>query len=107
MAVWLRRRGYQLLERQFRCRYGEIDLIARAATGRSALWRSRPALTAGLPRPGRPSLPPSSARLRTAAALYLASQGGDCPCRFDVAEVYPGAQGNWETPEISYITNAF
>ena len=27
------RRGYQILERQYRCRWGEIDLIARAPEG--------------------------------------------------------------------------
>ena len=28
-AEWLRARGYRIAERQFRCRFGEIDLIAR------------------------------------------------------------------------------
>ena len=43
-------------------------------------------------------------RLRTTAQLYLAQTGqGECPCRFDVAEVYPSPAGY----EINYITNAF
>ena len=30
VAHWLRREGYQLLTGQYRCRFGEIDLIARS-----------------------------------------------------------------------------
>ena len=33
VADWLQARGCCLLERQFRCRYGEIDLIARDREG--------------------------------------------------------------------------
>ena len=28
-ARWLRRKGYTILERNYACRFGEIDLIAR------------------------------------------------------------------------------
>lgn len=107
VAVWLRRRGYQLLERQFRCRYGEIDLIARAGDGTVCFVEVKTRADSRFAQAREAVTPAKQRRLRTAAALYLASRGGDCPCRFDVAEVYPGAQGNWETPEISYITNAF
>ena len=30
VARWLRREGYQLLASQYRCRFGEIDLIVRS-----------------------------------------------------------------------------
>ena len=33
VADWLQARGCCLLERQFRCRYGEIDLIVRDREG--------------------------------------------------------------------------
>ena len=107
VAVWLQEGGFCLLERQFRCRYGEIDLIARAGDGTvcfievktrsdSRFARARESVTAAKQR-----------RLRTAAMVYLASQGWDGPCRFDVAEVYPGTKGGWGKPEIDYIINAF
>ena len=37
--------------------------------------------------------PAKQRRLRDAAAWYLAQTGEDCPCRFDVAEVYPAGPG--------------
>lgn len=106
VAGYLRERGYCLLDRQFRCRYGEIDLIARAEDGTvcfvevkaradSRFAQAREAVNAAKQR-----------RLRTAALVYLAGRDGDCPCRFDVAEVYPGP-GGWADPVINYIMDAF
>ena len=44
-------------------------------------------------------------KLRDAASWYLAQTGEDCPCRFDVAEVYPaGPDGR---RQIKYIISAF
>ena len=40
------------------------------------------------------------------ARTDLAQYQLDCPCRFDVAEVYPGPQG-WGRPVINYIESAF
>ncbi len=107
VAVALVRRGYQILERQYRCRWGEIDLIARAPEGilcfvevkarsRGAISTAREAVT-----------PAKQHRLREAAGWYLAQTGLDCACRFDVAEVYPDPAGRWERPEINYLINAF
>ena len=104
VARWLRGKGYRLLASQYRCRFGEIDLIARSREGilcfvevktrtSSRFAAAREAVTAAKQR-----------RLRTTAQLYLAQTSqGECPCRFDVAEVYPGPAGY----EINYITNAF
>ena len=104
VARWLRGQGYRILASQYRCRFGEIDLIARSREGilcfvevkartSSRFAAAREAVTAAKQR-----------RLRTTAQLYLARTGqGECACRFDVAEVYPGPAGY----EINYITNAF
>lgn len=104
VARWLRGQGYRILASQYRCRFGEIDLIARSREGilcfvevktrtSSRFAAAREAVTAAKQR-----------RLRTTAQLYLAQTGqGECPCRFDVAEVYPSPAGY----EINYITNAF
>lgn len=100
VAAALERRGYQVLERQYRCRWGEIDLIARSPDGvvcfvevktrsSAAFAQAREAVTAAKQR-----------RLRAAAGCYLAEQVlDDEPCRFDVAEVYG--------QRINYIISAF
>ena len=33
VARWLRGQGYRILASQYRCRFGEIDLIARSREG--------------------------------------------------------------------------
>ena len=102
-ARWLRQRGYTLLASQWRCRFGEIDLIARDRTGLLCFVevKLRGNLTVGLPREyvdGR-----KQERLRRAAALYMSVRELDEPARFDVAEVYE-EQG---TLRVEYLENAF
>lgn len=102
-AGYLRERGYDLLASQWRCRFGEIDLIARDPKGLLCFVevKLRSNLCVGLPREyvdGRKQV-----RLRTAAALYMSGRELDEPARFDVAEVYDvnGAL------RVEYLENAF
>ena len=47
-------------------------------------------------------------RLRITAEYYLAQTGqGECPCRFDVAEVYADGPHPQKAARIEYIENAF
>ena len=102
-ANYLRRRGYTLLASQWRCRLGEIDLIARRRGMVCFVEvKLRSGTAYGLPREFVDRR--KQEKLRSAAALYLSRQELDCPARFDVAEVY------WEEgkkPRIEYIENAF
>ena len=87
-AACLERQGYEILARQWRCRGGELDLIARDPKGTICFVevKRRGPGAIGLPREfvdGR-----KRERLRKAAAAYLAAAGFDGPARFDVAEVY-------------------
>lgn len=106
VARWLRREGYQLLASQYRCRFGEIDLIVRSPRGDSLLCGGEnPEQQPFCSAPGGGDSRPSSGSCRTTAQLYLAQTGqGECLCRFDVAEVYPAPEGE---PTINYIANAF
>ena len=102
-ARWLRQRGYTLLAGQWRCRFGELDLIARDRAGLLCFVevKLRGNLTVGLPREyvdGR-----KQERLRRAAALYMSVRELDEPARFDVAEVYE-EQG---VLRVEYLENAF
>ena len=101
---YLLARGCTLLDRQWRCRYGELDLVARDADGTICFVevKLRSAGAIGLPREavdGR-----KQARLRDAAALYLSTCETDAPARFDVAEVYAEDDGNLR---VEYLEDAF
>ena len=87
-AKYLRKRGYVLLASQWRCRLGELDLVARDKDGTICFVevKLRGGTDHGLPREfvdGR-----KRARLRAAAAVWLSLNESDAPARFDVAEVY-------------------
>lgn len=104
VAKFLRKRGYTLLASQWRCRFGELDLVAKDRRGTICFvevkLRSQGAIA--VPREfvdGR-----KQARLRTAAAAFLSTYQLDAPARFDVAEVYMENNGAFR---IEYLENAF
>lgn len=99
------RRGYELLERQYRCRWGELDLIVRSPEGVLCFVEVKTRSGTAIAEAREAVTPAKQGRLRRAAAWYLARTGLDCPCRFDVAEVYPDPM--WQRPQIHYISNAF
>ena len=105
-AQWLISRGYRITAKNFHSRYGEIDIIAedekyivfvevKTRSGRTA-GEAREAVT-----------PAKQGRLRRAATWYLAQTGLDCPCRFDVAEVYAPQGTDTHKPLIQLVENAF
>jgi len=103
VARYLRQKGYTLLASQWRCRFGELDLVARDRQGTLCIVevKLRGVGSIALPREFVDSR--KQQRLRSAAELYLASGGLDAPVRFDVAEVYD--EGG--SLRIEYIENAF
>ncbi len=102
-AEYLRKRGYTLLASRYRCRHGEVDLIAKKGSTLCFVEvKTRTNLSMGLPREyvdGR-----KQNRIRTTAACYLAQKELDCAIRFDVAEVMVDETGK---NRIEYIENAF
>jgi len=102
VAAYLRARGYEIVASQYRCRYGEVDLIARKGETLCFVEVKLRADTAfGLPREAVTAA--KQRRLRTTAEYYLSTHESDAPVRFDVAEVY--AAGG--AARIEYIENAF
>ena len=105
---YLRKHGYTLLASGFRCRMGEIDLIAQkndvlafveVKLRKSAAFApARTAVTG-----------PKQERIRITAAQYLAQHPelAQMRCRFDVAEVYAPMGMETPKPEICYLENAF
>ena len=105
-AGYLRRKGFRVTDVNWKCRFGEIDLIAEdgvylcfvevklrktAAYGSAASfvdWRKQQ-------------------RLRTAAELYLAGHPTGLQPRFDVIEIYAPQGTDTENPGIFHLENAF
>ena len=102
VARYLRQRGYTLLASQWRCRFGELDLVARDRQGTLCFVevKLRGSGAIALPREFVDSR--KQQRLRSAAEMYLSQQELDAPARFDVAEVY---EENGQL-RINYIENA-
>lgn len=106
VAEDLRRKGWKIVETNYRCRMGEVDLIAEK--GRYLVFvevklrksdrfgQAAEAVTAEKQR-----------KLRATAELYLAECKTELQPRFDVAEVYAPQGMQTKTPTISYIENAF
>lgn len=105
VAEWLAKRGCVILERQFRCRWGEIDLIARTGDGVLCFVEVKTRSARAIAPPRETVTPAKRRKLRDAASWYLACEELDCPCRFDVAEVYPADAGGRR--QINYIISAF
>lgn len=92
--------GYKVLEYNYRCRAGEIDIVARDGEYLAFVevkYRSDPAH-------GDPALSVNGKkqkRISRAASCYCAEHGygGSAPCRFDVASICGG--------EFRIIKNAF
>lgn len=105
VAEALERRGCEILERQYRCRWGEIDLIARTPSGILCFVEVKTRSASAIALPREAVTPAKQRRMRDAASWYLSQTELDCPCRFDVAEVYPADAGGRR--QINYITSAF
>lgn len=105
-AEWLRRRGWRIVGRNFRCRMGEVDIVA--ADGRYLAF-----VEVKLRKDGRYGAACEAVtlskqrKLRTAAEYYLLCHPTRLQPRFDVAEVYAPQGVRTERPDIYYIENAF
>lgn len=102
----LRRRGWEIQGLNYRSRFGEIDVIARAG-GILAFVEVKLRKNDRFA-PGRVFVTPEKQRkLRATAELYLMEHPGCEQPRFDVAEVYAPDGMATKTPQINYIQNAF
>ena len=106
-ADWLEKRGCVLVAANWRCRFGEIDLIAEDGDflcfvevklrKSDAYGRGAEAVD------GR-----KQEKLRITAECWLAEHpAGGLQPRFDVAEVYAPRGLGTERPQIQYVLNAF
>jgi putative endonuclease len=96
-AAWYESQGYEIVARNWSCRAGELDIVARR--GRLVVFcevKARSSGAFGLPVEAVGAL--KQARVRRLAALWFADQAssgrgvgaGGGPVRFDVASVLSG-----------------
>lgn len=104
VARYLRAKGYTLLASQWRCRFGELDLVAKDRRGTICFVevKLRGEGTIALPREFVDTR--KRAKLRSAASAYLSTHAPETAARFDVAEVYEDRDGKLR---IEYLENAF
>jgi len=103
-AKYLQKKGYTLLASQWRCRFGELDLVAKDKQGTICFVevKLRGSESIALPREFVDAR--KQARLRTTASAWLSMNEVDAPARFDVAEVYEEKNGMLR---VEYLENAF
>ena len=86
-ALWLRLKGYRILERRLKTRAGEIDLVAAAPLGPVCFIEVK---ARAMTRMAVEAVAPSQrTRIARAASLYLASRPGLAKrgARFDIVTV--------------------
>jgi putative endonuclease len=99
-AELLRRAGLRVVERNWRCRLGEIDLIAEEAGGTTVFAEVRMRSAGFFGGAAESVTAAKRARLLAAARLYLARRPG-AACRFDVFLI-DGAESR-----VQWIRDAF
>ena len=106
VAEDLRRRGWTVVARNFRCRMGELDIIAkneRYLIFVEVKLRKNDRFGAAC----EAVTPSKQRKLRSAAQFYLMGHPTALQPRFDVAEVYAPQGAQTAQPDIYYIENAF
>lgn len=105
-AKYLRKNGYTLLAHSYRCRFGEIDLIAEKSGVLCFVEvKLRSGTGYGLPREFVDSR--KQEKLRKTASWYMAEKQLDQTVRFDVAEVYIEEKDVPRLLRLNYLENAF
>jgi putative endonuclease len=100
---YLCQHGYRILERNFRCRFGEIDLIAR--DGRTLAFievKTRRSLKYG-PAAAAVTLMKQRHLIKASQVYLIRQKNAKELCRFDVVTVAMDAQ----PPQIELIKDAF
>lgn len=105
-AEYLRQQGWHIVAKNFRCRMGEIDLVAE--NGKYLAFVEVKLRKDGQHGSACEAVTLSKQRkLRTTAEYYLLCHPTRLQPRFDVVEVYAPRGIHTERPDIYYIENAF
>ena len=99
----LKRRGYDILDRRFRTRFGELDIVARDK-GVLAFVEVRARSGCRFGSPFESVTPQKRRRICAMAETYLfVKRLADAACRFDVVSVIEGRDGR----KVELLKGAF
>lgn len=105
-AEYLRRRHYEIVACNYRCRFGEIDLIAQ--NGRYLAFVEVKLRASDRFAEAKEFVDArKQERIRSTALFYLAAHETQLQPRFDVAEIYAPDGTATKKPVISYTEDAF
>ena len=103
---FLRRKGYRILERNFSCKFGEVDIIAQKGSyivfvevklrKNSSFAEAREFVTASKQR-----------RIISSAVIWLSRTSSQLQPRFDVIEIYAPFGESSRSITINHIEDAF
>ena len=101
-AKYLARRGYRIVERNWRCRAGEIDIVADR-DDLCIFVEVKSSAKLAFIRPEQRVRSRKQDKLHTLAHYYLKQHKLEVPCRFDIIAVW------WEDgePQLRHFENAF
>ena len=105
-AEYLRRKGYSILASNYRCRFGEIDLIARDHKT-LVFVEVKLRKNANFAQAREFVDYRKQQRLRTTASLYLSYHPTTLRARFDVIEIYAPQGMETKNPVINHLEDAF
>ena len=89
-SAWYEAAGYEVLDRNWRCRHGEIDLVCRSG-GTVVICEVKTRRSSAFGTPAEAVDRAKRRRLRVLAASWLRARGVRCESvRFDVASVMAG-----------------
>lgn len=105
-AAYLQKKKYRIIAANYRCRFGEIDIIA--SNSRYLVFLEvKLRKSAGFARALEHVDTYKQSRIRTTAEMYLAENETDLQPRFDVIEIYAPDGINTKKPEIYHLEDAF
>lgn len=105
-ANWLTARGAKVIAANWRCRFGEIDLICEEA-GYLCFVEVKLRKSSRFGSAGEFVTSSKQKKLRSAVQLYLVEHPTRLQPRFDVVEIYAPMGTDTPKPEISRVENAF
>lgn len=105
-AEYLKKKKYKILACGYRCRFGEIDIIA-ASRSYLVFVEVKLRKNAAFARASDFVDVHKQDRLRTTASMYLSQNPTKLQPRFDVIEVYAPQGEQTVNPEIHHIEDAF
>lgn len=105
-ARYLRRKGYAIIDRNFSCRYGEVDIIARKR-GILAFVEVKLRKNDSFAQAKEFVTYAKQRRVTAAAQLWLSTAGCELQPRFDVIEIYAPQGENSRRLDIRHVENAF